>query len=146
MEIILNKHMNCERRSIFMALALQQQLISRYFKHIASSQKLNDNERKSILIYCALLRVKSLQLSWSLLDQKFWPVADIGTEYVKGLVWKRLGHLVSQLTGILTNFITDQKDSITTVTDVSAFQVTKFTIFLSVVDLPRNIFLAIFMG
>lgn len=73
-------------------------------------------------------------------------MADIGTEYVKGLVWKRLGHLVSQLTGILTNFITDQKDSITTVTDVSAFQVTKFTIFLSVVDLPRNIFLAIFMG
>lgn len=50
MEIILNKHMNTERESVFMALALQYQLISRYFKCIASSQKLNNKEGKSILI------------------------------------------------------------------------------------------------
>lgn len=70
MEIILNKHVNCERESVFMALALQYQLISRYFKLIAPPQKLNNKERKSILIYCELLRVKCLELSWSILGQK----------------------------------------------------------------------------
>lgn len=49
-EIALNKNMNYEGESIFTALTLQYQLISRYFKHVASSQKLNNKERKSNLL------------------------------------------------------------------------------------------------
>jgi len=65
------------------------------------------------------------------------------------LIWKRLGHVDSKLTGILTNLIIDKKDSMNTKTGVSAFQVTKFTVFLSIADLRRKtakIFFLIFMG
>lgn len=57
LEKILNKRMNFEREFVFMELALHHLLISRYFRHTVSSQKLNSKERKSILIYCQLWRV-----------------------------------------------------------------------------------------
>lgn len=73
---ILNRYMNGEKESILMALAVQHHLISRCYKHIFSSHKLNNKELKSMLMYWELLRVKSLELSWSQLDQYCWPMTD----------------------------------------------------------------------